>query len=268
MLLQQRGTAGASSRCRSAPIMSMIWRRRATRSASSRVASSGRGRSSGLVACGEVGDHGGIDRVGLGALAERLGEVAHLRRIDDHDAAGRRRPERAAATVSKPPVASTATSIGRERPQPLASAPPGPCRRAPTAKRAAARPDMHVQPILRDVDADDRIMSISSRPCLIGLRLRPKRLFGFDGTTGGAPSSHCGLEAQGDTVSRPPPRQASCLKSADESYKGDHAKRGGGGNHERGGRGGPWLRLEPSGERRPRPAPSTAFGGPPPPLRG
>src|SRR3954447_13992453 len=67
-------------------------------------------------------------------------------------------------------------------------------------------------------------MSMLPRPCATGL-LRPKRLFEVDGTTGGAPSSHCGLEARGDTVSRPPPRQASCLSRPDESYKGDRRRR-------------------------------------------
>src|SRR4051812_15665153 len=39
-------------------------------------------------------------------------------------------------------------------------------------------------------------MSMLPRPCATGL-LRPKRLFEVDGTAGGAPSSHCGLEARG-----------------------------------------------------------------------
>src|SRR3954454_24626451 len=39
-------------------------------------------------------------------------------------------------------------------------------------------------------------MSMLPRPCATGL-LRPKRLFEVDGTTGGDPSSHCGLEARG-----------------------------------------------------------------------
>src|SRR5689334_11517319 len=34
------------------------------------------------------------------------------------------------------------------------------------------------------------MLSMATRPCLIGLRaLRPRRLFGLDGTTGGAPRS-------------------------------------------------------------------------------
>src|SRR3954453_5165111 len=39
-------------------------------------------------------------------------------------------------------------------------------------------------------------ISMLPRPCATGL-LRPKRLFEVDGTTGGDPSSHCGLEARG-----------------------------------------------------------------------
>src|SRR4051794_2666726 len=39
-------------------------------------------------------------------------------------------------------------------------------------------------------------ISMLPRPCATGL-LRPKRLFEVDGTTGGEPSSHCGLEARG-----------------------------------------------------------------------
>jgi hypothetical protein len=33
----------------------------------------------------EAGDHQGVDRIGLGALADRLGEMTHLRRIDHHN---------------------------------------------------------------------------------------------------------------------------------------------------------------------------------------
>ena len=43
-----------------------------------------------------------------------------------------------------------------------------------------------------------------------------------------------GSGPEGDTVSRPPPRQASCLSRQDESYKGDHAQHGGGGEAGRG----------------------------------
>jgi hypothetical protein len=47
----------------------------------------------------EMGDHRRVDRVGLGPFAERLGESAHLRRIDHDDRQARRR-RLAATTVS------------------------------------------------------------------------------------------------------------------------------------------------------------------------
>jgi hypothetical protein len=62
----------------------------------------------GLGRLDEAGDHRRIDRVGLGALAQRLGEMAHLRGVDDHQ----RQLRAAAATVSKPPVASRAIRSG------------------------------------------------------------------------------------------------------------------------------------------------------------
>src|SRR3954468_13344778 len=67
-------------------------------------------------------------------------------------------------------------------------------------------------------------MSMLPRPCATGL-LRPKRLFEVDGTTGGAQAPIAGSRPEGDTVSRPPPRQASCLSRQDESYKGDRRRR-------------------------------------------
>src|SRR5215216_2401786 len=62
-------------------------------------------------------------------------------------------------------------------------------------------------------------MSMLPRPCATGL-LRPKRLFEVDGTTGGAPSSHCGLEARGGHGLPP-----ACLSRHHESYKGDRRRR-------------------------------------------
>ena len=48
------------------------------------------------------------------------------------------------------------------------------------------------------------VMSMATRPCLIELRiLRPRRLFGFDGTTGGAPSSPTVFGDPG-VIGRPP----------------------------------------------------------------
>jgi hypothetical protein len=70
------------SRLRSATMISMICRRRATRSASSWVASSASGLRLGRL--DEAGDHPSVDRIGLGALAYRLGEMTRLHGIDDH----------------------------------------------------------------------------------------------------------------------------------------------------------------------------------------
>lgn len=60
---------------------------------------------------GEVGDDGGIDGVRFGAPARCLGECAHLGRVDD-DERQPRGGQRRGGTVSKPPVASRATSAG------------------------------------------------------------------------------------------------------------------------------------------------------------
>src|SRR4051794_41303865 len=104
-------------------------------------------------------------------------------------------------------------------------------------------------------------MSMLPRPCATGL-LRPKRLFEVDGTTGGAPSSHCGLEARGDTVSRPPPRQASCLSRHHESYKGDRRRRWRGQGRA------PALRTPTADLRSGAAPPPPPSGPPPPPARG
>ena len=103
---------------------------------------------------GEVGDHRRIDRIGLGALAERLGEGAHLGRIDHHHGqAGRRqgsprRPSRSRrwpraprAPATRLPSSATRSSI------PAAS--------RLTAEHLSGRAHVHVQPILRYIDAND-----------------------------------------------------------------------------------------------------------------
>ena len=60
---------------------------------------------------GEAAPAPGVDGVGLGQPPDGLGEVAHLARIDDHD--GQPAAARAATTAySKPPVASSTTSVG------------------------------------------------------------------------------------------------------------------------------------------------------------
>ena len=92
MLFCKRLSVRRRSRWPSAAIISTICRRRATRSASSRVVwSSGNGTRLRLGGFDKVSNHGSVDRIGLGPLAERLSEGPHLRRIDHYDRQRRRR---------------------------------------------------------------------------------------------------------------------------------------------------------------------------------
>src|SRR6476659_8407500 len=71
-------------------------------------------------------------------------------------------------------------------------------------------------------------MSMLPRPCATGL-LRPKRLFEVDGTTGGAPSSHCGLEARGGHGLPPATAPSIMPESAPRELQGGPPIGGGGG---------------------------------------
>src|SRR3954454_16509854 len=113
-------------------------------------------------------------------------------------------------------------------------------------------------------------MSMLPRPCATGL-LRPKRLFEVDGTTGGAPSSHCGLEARGGHGLPPATAPSIMPESAGRELQGGPCEawwRGQGAHRVR--------RLDSNGLRPaatvggrvPGPAPSTAFGGPLPRCAG
>jgi len=110
----------------------------------------------------EAGDDGGVDRIGLGAFAERLCVVADLRGIDDDDrqagarqargddrleAAGRfhRDQDRRERLQSDDELRETFAVAGDR-------------------KRLAAGMDMHIQPILRHVDAD--VLSVHPIPSL------------------------------------------------------------------------------------------------------
>src|ERR1700733_1389850 len=111
MLLRIRMTATRFSRLRSATIISMIWRRRATRSASSCVASSGSSRKSGLVASTKRA----IMPASIGSVfARRPSAWAKWRTCAGlTTTTGSEAPASAATTtVSKPPVASTAIRSG------------------------------------------------------------------------------------------------------------------------------------------------------------
>ena len=155
MLFLMRGLA-RFSRCLSAPIMSTIWRRRATRSASCWVL----GRAAACCEAGrlaEVGDHRRIDRVGLGALADGLGEGPDLRRIGDRDRqTGRRRGRNddgleAAGCFEHDEVGLQHLEPRYEVLQPGASARDG--------EKLTARPHGNIEAVLRNVD------TVWSCPC-------------------------------------------------------------------------------------------------------
>ena len=153
-------------RCRSAVIISTIWRRRATRSARSWVASSGRGRTAGLVASTKRA----MTAASIGSVLARLpSAVAKARTWAGlTTATGRPALARPAATmVSKPPVASTATRAGASFSQPVRQA--GDPRPAALHREGLpARQDVNIQPVLRHVDPNvngalHRIPSLRNR---------------------------------------------------------------------------------------------------------
>ena len=154
-------------------------------------------------------DHRRVDRVGLGSFAERLGEGAHLRRIDHDDRQACRRKARqrddrliAAGRLDRDrlgPRAGASRAISRlstlcvpfdgER-LPRSDAPPRPARSFDTS--------------MPDNDGVHPVPSLRKR----GLRWRPKRLFGFDGTTGEDPNSPTGLASLGGIGLSPATAQA------------------------------------------------------------
>src|SRR6185437_4150255 len=111
---------------------------------------------------------------------------------------GRPAPLRlAATTLSKPPVASTATAPGHSGTRRPFNA------SRPSASRATTKlsPDGCTCTSSRSFDTSipTTVASIFTPPCAIGLRFeRPKRLFGFDGTTDGAPCFPRSLATKGD----------------------------------------------------------------------
>jgi hypothetical protein len=148
-------------RWRSAVIISISWRRRATSSPRVRAAASGTGR--GADRLGEVGDHRGgnpsrqaamgpgIQRIGLGEPAGGAGEGADLARIDHRQ----RQPGRgqgpgdhrfAAAGGLQHDQARLAAQLGQQALQPGGVA----TGRDPLALGA----QMHLEPALGNVDAD------------------------------------------------------------------------------------------------------------------
>ena len=187
MLLRTRGSL-AALQAQGSPttIISTIWRRRASmigQHAGCLVRHRPHHRLGGF---DKAGDHPGVDRIGLGPLAQCLGIGSHLRRVD-HDQrqacarqAGRYDRSRSRRSPRPPQrrlmPCQPATQFGK------------PIRVAAGRPRFSGWQDMHVQPILRHIDANAR-WCVPWRPFLAqtSSRTRPWRLFGFTGTTEGRP---------------------------------------------------------------------------------
>ena len=143
------------SRWRSATIISTIWRRRATRSARSRVVSSGNGAAPRLGGLDKMGDDGGVDRIGLGPLAQRLGKGAHLRRIDHHDRQARRPPGRPQRPSQNRRWPRPRSMRGAERPAAATPTPPYPRHCASTTKLRRVGRTHTSNRSLADIDANN-----------------------------------------------------------------------------------------------------------------
>ena len=163
------------SRCPSAVIIWIICRRRAIRSASAVVSASASGLIAGLVAWANRA----ITAASIGSVFARLPSAwakartcAGLTTTTGSPAA----PRPAATTLSRPPVASTATSAGAS----------GRSRSISASMPAASRPTANAEPAGRTCTSNldfatsipTTTLSILSHPCLNGLRLRPQGVWG------------------------------------------------------------------------------------------
>ena len=218
MLLRIRLTATRFSRLRSATIISMIWRRRATRSASSWVASSASGRKSGLVASTKRA----IMLASIGSVfAQRPSAWAKWRTCAGlTTTTGREAPASAAATtVSKPPVAFDRDPLRAQRPHALDE-----FREAFAVARdrkgCAFRQNVNIEPILRHVDPD--IGHFHLPPSLRKRALAAQATVRGRWTNGGATRLRRGLQRPKDEPASPPlPRPQSYQKTRKPSYKDD-----------------------------------------------
>ena len=142
----------------------------------------------------KAGDHRGVDLVGLGPLAQRPGKLAHLRRIDDHH----RQTGRRQRGHRQPLISAARLKRHRLRAKPLQ-----PANKFGNAGLVIAQPERLPKGATKTSSQSFEtsmpttgLASIARHPCLIGLRLRPRRLFGFDGTADEIPGSPTGSNAQ------------------------------------------------------------------------
>ena len=125
----------------SMPIISTIWRRRATSSARIRACSSAAVAARGAP-LGEEGEQLGIQPIGLGQSPGCAREVADLARVD-HRERQAAAATAAATVISKPPVASSTTSSA------------GRYQRATSSSSPAVASDRELSPDGRDERRDD-----------------------------------------------------------------------------------------------------------------
>src|ERR1700735_924801 len=154
---------------------------------------------------GKVRDDRSIDAVGLGETAGSAGEVADLARIHHNQrqtGSGKLPRHHLLEAASRFEhhqlrMAARRRSTKAATPSPSrANAKVSPEGRTWTSKRSFA------------TSIPTKLCSMT-RPCECGLTVRTERLFGFTGTTSGAPGSSTVLKTKTETASRSSPRPAS-----------------------------------------------------------
>src|SRR5271166_3750213 len=171
----------------------------------------------------EMGDHGSVDRIGLGPLAQRFGEGADLGRIDDDDRqAGRRQargdhgliaPGRFEADDRDPELAEPILQLCKPRFIPWHNEP------------LAGRANPDVQFVLGDIDSYNNrahpLPSLHKRA-----RLAAQATVRVRWTAGRDPSFSTGSAAPGGLDLRPATAQANMPDSAFAKLQGGRAKHG------------------------------------------
>jgi hypothetical protein len=153
----------------------------------------------------EAGDQAGVDRVGLGAPAERLAEGADGGRVDDDHrqsggAEGGGGDDGLEAAGGLEGDGLGAERLGRASSWSSPAASQGTTKRSPAGRTATSRRSLETSMPTKvaSMATPLRVQGGALNPCASGLRERwPKRLFGFDGTAEGGPGSDAGSAAPG-----------------------------------------------------------------------